>query len=262
MLDCQDEKFYGASIRSFFTLFKVLGREESVPTQFEAMELDDEDEQPRPKKGEPVKPPDNVRVFLNQYLEARKAAEQAATESEVATEANSATPAGDGPATDSSEPPEGDKSRAPANGDSGDKDMAPEPETTTPSSPATGAIPADGQSHGEGLPVTESSGERSVSRSTTPAQAHGSESFPEKPPAEVESLELESNGQKAAPRKRKPKPMKILKLKDWPIEGDFETNYPDMYHDFSDALPVPDYTRRNGVLNLYSHVSLADFEDS
>lgn len=39
------------------------------------------------------------------------------------------------------------------------------------------------------------------------------------------------------------------------MTDDFESAYPALYHDFSDALPVPDYTRRNGVLNLYSHVT-------
>ena len=37
--------------------------------------------------------------------------------------------------------------------------------------------------------------------------------------------------------------------------SDFQSAYPDLYNDFCDALPVPDYTRRDGVLNLYSHVS-------
>jgi hypothetical protein len=44
-----------------------------------------------------------------------------------------------------------------------------------------------------------------------------------------------------------------LTLQDWPSTDDFSTAYPDLYNDFCDALPVPDYTRRNGVLNLYSH---------
>jgi lysine-specific demethylase 3 len=30
-----------------------------------------------------------------------------------------------------------------------------------------------------------------------------------------------------------------------------------MYADFNRALPVPDFTRRDGVLNLYSHVGAA-----
>ncbi|WVR04951.1 hypothetical protein IAU60_001963 [Kwoniella sp. DSM 27419] len=46
---------------------------------------------------------------------------------------------------------------------------------------------------------------------------------------------------------------KILKLKDWPSTDDFQNTHPDLYHDFCDALPVPDYTRREGVLNLYAH---------
>ncbi|WWC61433.1 uncharacterized protein I303_104017 [Kwoniella dejecticola CBS 10117] len=45
----------------------------------------------------------------------------------------------------------------------------------------------------------------------------------------------------------------ILKLKDWPATDDFKNTHPELYNDFCDALPVPDYTRREGVLNLYSH---------
>lgn len=47
----------------------------------------------------------------------------------------------------------------------------------------------------------------------------------------------------------------ILKLKDWPATNDFSDAYPDLYDDFCRGLPVPDYTARNGVMNLYSHVS-------
>ncbi|KAL7422076.1 hypothetical protein Q5752_002719 [Cryptotrichosporon argae] len=46
---------------------------------------------------------------------------------------------------------------------------------------------------------------------------------------------------------------RVLKLKDWPATDDFQSAYPDLYNDFCDALPVPDFTRRDGVLNLYSH---------
>ncbi|KAL1407437.1 hypothetical protein Q8F55_006870 [Vanrija albida] len=52
------------------------------------------------------------------------------------------------------------------------------------------------------------------------------------------------------PKKIKPG---IFKLKDWPSTDDFEFAYPDLYNDFNRALPVPDFTRRDGVLNLYSH---------
>ncbi|WWC69738.1 uncharacterized protein I206_103681 [Kwoniella pini CBS 10737] len=45
----------------------------------------------------------------------------------------------------------------------------------------------------------------------------------------------------------------ILKLKDWPSTDDFKNTHPELYNDFCDALPVPDYTRREGVMNLYSH---------
>lgn len=46
---------------------------------------------------------------------------------------------------------------------------------------------------------------------------------------------------------------KIFKLKDWPSTDDFASAYPDLYEDFSQALPAGDFTQRIGVLNLYSH---------
>jgi hypothetical protein len=46
----------------------------------------------------------------------------------------------------------------------------------------------------------------------------------------------------------------VWKLKDWPSSQDFQSAYPDLYNDFCDSLPVPDFTRREGVLNLYAHV--------
>lgn len=46
---------------------------------------------------------------------------------------------------------------------------------------------------------------------------------------------------------------RIYKLKDWPSTDDFASAYPDLYRDFSDALPAPDFSQRVGVLNLYSH---------
>ncbi|CCM03365.1 uncharacterized protein FIBRA_05494 [Fibroporia radiculosa] len=43
------------------------------------------------------------------------------------------------------------------------------------------------------------------------------------------------------------------KLKDWPPSTDFRTAFPELYDDFSNATPVPNYVRRDGVLNLASH---------
>ncbi|KEP50096.1 Jmjd1a protein [Rhizoctonia solani 123E] len=45
----------------------------------------------------------------------------------------------------------------------------------------------------------------------------------------------------------------ILKLKDWPAQADFKDDFPKLYDDFMGALPVPNYTRRDGILNLASH---------
>ncbi|KAF9464272.1 hypothetical protein BDZ94DRAFT_1297282 [Collybia nuda] len=43
------------------------------------------------------------------------------------------------------------------------------------------------------------------------------------------------------------------KLKDWPPSMDFKTAFPELYEDFSKAVPVPNYVRRDGVLNVASH---------
>ncbi|KAF8579060.1 hypothetical protein K439DRAFT_1360417 [Ramaria rubella] len=46
---------------------------------------------------------------------------------------------------------------------------------------------------------------------------------------------------------------KCWKLKDWPPSSDFKTTFPDLFEDFSRAVPVPNYTRRDGALNIASH---------
>ncbi|ORX39603.1 hypothetical protein BD324DRAFT_614310 [Kockovaella imperatae] len=49
------------------------------------------------------------------------------------------------------------------------------------------------------------------------------------------------------------RPQEILKLKDWPETDDFADTHPALFNDFCDALPAPDFTRRDGVLNLYAN---------
>lgn len=46
------------------------------------------------------------------------------------------------------------------------------------------------------------------------------------------------------------------KLKDWPPSSDFKDSFPDLYEDFSSAVPVPNYVRRDGVLNIASHFAV------
>ncbi|KAJ7725064.1 hypothetical protein B0H16DRAFT_285195 [Mycena metata] len=46
------------------------------------------------------------------------------------------------------------------------------------------------------------------------------------------------------------------KLKDWPPESDFKTAFLELYNDFSQAVPIPNYVRRDGVLNFASHFPL------
>jgi len=43
------------------------------------------------------------------------------------------------------------------------------------------------------------------------------------------------------------------KLKDWPPSTDFKSAFPELYEDFSQAVPIPNYVRRDGVMNIASH---------
>ncbi|TRM68546.1 hypothetical protein BD626DRAFT_482072 [Schizophyllum amplum] len=45
----------------------------------------------------------------------------------------------------------------------------------------------------------------------------------------------------------------VWKLKDWPPMADFKTSFPELYKDFMDAVPIPSYIRRDGVMNISSH---------
>lgn len=49
----------------------------------------------------------------------------------------------------------------------------------------------------------------------------------------------------------------LLKLKDWPPGDDFSELLPTRFQDLMNALPLPEYTQRNGKLNLASR--LPDF---
>ncbi len=41
---------------------------------------------------------------------------------------------------------------------------------------------------------------------------------------------------------------------DWPTDNEFKSKFPDLFEDFSQSLPAPDFTRRNGALNISSFV--------
>lgn len=45
-------------------------------------------------------------------------------------------------------------------------------------------------------------------------------------------------------------------MQDWPPLTDFQIAFPDLYDDFSEAISMPDYVRRDGVLNIASHFPL------
>ena len=43
------------------------------------------------------------------------------------------------------------------------------------------------------------------------------------------------------------------KLKDWPSSSDFKTALPDLFDEFQKGVPMPYYSRKDGVLNIASH---------
>ncbi|KAF7331679.1 hypothetical protein MKEN_00047600 [Mycena kentingensis (nom. inval.)] len=43
------------------------------------------------------------------------------------------------------------------------------------------------------------------------------------------------------------------KLKDWPPTSEFKTACPALYNDFANAVPIPNYVRRDGVRNIGAH---------
>ena len=43
------------------------------------------------------------------------------------------------------------------------------------------------------------------------------------------------------------------KLKDWPTSSDFKTALPDLFEEFQKGVPMPYYSRKDGVLNIASH---------
>ena len=42
-------------------------------------------------------------------------------------------------------------------------------------------------------------------------------------------------------------------MQDWPPSSDFKTAFPELYEDFNRAVPVPNYCRRDGAMNIASH---------
>lgn len=45
----------------------------------------------------------------------------------------------------------------------------------------------------------------------------------------------------------------MVATQDWPPSADFKTAFPELYEDFSQATPVANYVRRDGVMNIASH---------
>jgi len=123
--------------------------------------------------------------------------------------------------------------------------------------PSRSKSPSKAKSATPGLEVVESGstgereGSKEVTKEGTPAtNGHGDGNGA----AEGSTDNGESKPEDKPEERRKPN-TQSLKLKDWPATNDFSESYPDLYEDFCRVLPVPDYTARNGVMNLYAHVS-------
>ncbi|POW00100.1 hypothetical protein PSTT_13397 [Puccinia striiformis] len=46
---------------------------------------------------------------------------------------------------------------------------------------------------------------------------------------------------------------KVWKLRDWPPEADFQNQFPELFADFEQAIPIPDITTRFGIRNVAGH---------
>ena len=53
---------------------------------------------------------------------------------------------------------------------------------------------------------------------------------------------------------------RLLKLKDWPTGDDFRDKLPRQYKDLAVAKPIPDYTKRDGILNVASRYAVVLYE--
>ncbi|KAJ1977560.1 hypothetical protein H4R35_002249 [Dimargaris xerosporica] len=67
---------------------------------------------------------------------------------------------------------------------------------------------------------------------------------------------LAEDGRQAMPfgKLLRSQPRPIPKLKDWPPTEDFKVQFPEHFADFMQALPFPEYTQRDGQLNLASRL--------
>uniref|UniRef100_A0A5K3FEF6 JmjC domain-containing protein n=1 Tax=Mesocestoides corti TaxID=53468 RepID=A0A5K3FEF6_MESCO len=65
-----------------------------------------------------------------------------------------------------------------------------------------------------------------------------------------EAFEPHPNNSKRSSAKESTKSMQHLKIREWPPLGDLAELHPDRYADFTAHLPIPEYTHREGELNL------------
>lgn len=234
MVDCQTEKIQLTSVGAFFLLFKELGGEVSVPSQAangSATGSPAMSASSTPGLNESARvteiPADPRSQHEPMVVDERSRVSSHAPDSVTAN-------GGAGETVQACTPSE----TQPLTTNGNDTTMSPTSAASAsqpPSSAATTARPI--------LPAPTHAGHGSAPGSgmTTPRRTF---TFEEQV-AQMTSWAPGYAKLKAAKR--------IYKLKDWPSTDDFASAYPDLYEDFSHALPAPDFTQRIGVLNLYSH---------
>ncbi|CAK9781514.1 unnamed protein product [Cutaneotrichosporon oleaginosum] len=217
VVDCESEHVMKTSVGAFFLLFKELGGETSVPNPVPVL-TNGTANGVRPDEADRAAHSTGRSLSPHQSMTVHKAPSHEPT---ATGSVQSAGPVS-GKSSGNGTPDVEESSRSPA--------AVPAQTTPGASSAARPILPAPAQR-----------GSVSGSGTGTPQRAY---TFEE----QVAQMASWAPGYAVLKAEQR-----ILKLKDWPSTDDFASAYPDLYEDFSRALPAPDFTQRIGVLNLYSH---------
>jgi hypothetical protein len=233
VVDCQSEKTLLTSVGAFFLLFKELGGETSIPKSPPAVTNGTANGTPL---GTTSTSPNGTAPIQAADSNAGSQPSQSPHQPMVVDEAARASP-NEPTAADGGARPNGVNEKSDPRGSQQPAADVPNGSPTAVTAQPTPATAAARPI----LPAPSHQGSAPGSGAGTPHRVY---TFQEQV-AQMTSWAPGYAKLKAAQR--------IFKLKDWPSTDDFSSAYPDLYHDFSNALPAPDFTQRIGVLNLYSH---------
>lgn len=239
VVDCQSDKVQLTSVGAFFLLFKELGGETSAP---KPVAITDGAANGTPLETAPASPNGVSASLSDQAADSNiesqppQSPHQPMTIDETAGASPHERTAADAAAT-----PNGAAETSPSSNPTGDRHLDVGVPDGSPQSATTQPPPSSSAAARPILPAPSHNNSAPGSGAGTPQRAY---TFQEQV-AQMTSWAPGYARLKAAQR--------IFKLKDWPSTDDFANAYPDLYEDFSNALPAPDFTQRIGVLNLYSH---------